>query len=288
MKRIVVLGLGLTVLPLSAFAVTPEEFRACEADPSGAGCTELATQLAACEADVTADGCGPVLLAHDLAVNWPAPDEAEAEEAAAKADAGEEEAEAPAAGLTEGSAAEALEARAAEAAAEDTAVPAADAGEETAVEAADSDVPAGLTEGSAAEALEARAAEAAAEDAAADEAFDACPVLDSTGWRAAVGEVAGGKGAHLVVTGTVTLPTPGWRLELAPGIADRSARPVQHFQLLAFPPAGITTQVLTDYEAYVETPALGPVTGGRAPYSGVIVHCEGRVLAEITSVGLSR
>lgn len=221
MKRIVALGLGLTVLPLSAFALTPEEIRACQADGSGHGCAQIAELVAACQADPTGEGCGVALLAHDLATNWggeaePAP---EAETGAEAASAGDTANPAPAA---------------------------------------------------------ADPAEAAAQAAADAAETDHCPVVASTGWRAAL-EMTGGKGAHLVVRGTVTLPTPGWRLELAPGMADRSARPVQHFQLLASPSAEMVAQVLTDYQVYAETPSLGA-------YGGVVIQCEGRVLAEIATI----
>lgn len=246
MKHILALSLGIAALPLAAFALTPEEVRACRADPAGQGCTEQAARIAACQADLGAEGCGAVLLAHDLAVNW-GPD--------AQRGAGDlAQAERPAEPETEASA-------------EPAAGAPAEAGRDTAAQAEPAEPE---TEATA-------QGEAEPEAQAAAEPADACPVIASTGWRVATGMAAGGKDRVLAVTGTVTLPTPGWRLELAQGAADRSARPVQHFQLLASPPAGIVAQVLTDYPVAAETPALGA-------YGGVVIQCEGRVLAEITGI----
>lgn len=242
MKHVLALGLGIAALPLAAFALTPEEVLACRADPAGQGCAEQAARIAACQADLTGDGCGAVLLAHDLAVNWRPEAQRGAEDLA--------QAERPAEPETEASA-----------------EPAAEAGRDTAAQA----------EPAAPETEATAQGEAEPEAQAAAEPADACPVLASTGWRAATGMAAGGKDRVLAVSGTVTLPTPGWRLELAQGMADRSARPVQHFQLLASPPAGIVAQVLTDYPVEAETPALGA-------YGGVVIQCEGRVLAEITGI----
>jgi len=117
-----------------------------------------------------------------------------------------------------------------------------------------------------------------------------CPVIDSADWRAVVGPVDGAEGPHLIVTGTITLPTPGWTVALEAGIADRSARPVQQVNLVATPPGGdmMVAQVLTGYDLRLQTPALGsaPGTGGEGPYRGVLVMCGSEVVIDITEVPL--
>lgn len=105
-----------------------------------------------------------------------------------------------------------------------------------------------------------------------------CPVIDSTDWRAEVGPVEGAEGPHLIVTGRVTLPTPGWDVTLRAGMADRSAMPVQQVILTASAGPGMVAQVLTDYDLRLEVPAL-------ASYRGVLILCGGEVLAELTEVG---
>jgi hypothetical protein len=114
-----------------------------------------------------------------------------------------------------------------------------------------------------------------------------CPVIDSADWRAVVGPVDGGEGPHLIVTGRVTLPTPGWEVALTPGMADRSAMPVQRVILGATPPDGMAAQVLTDYDLRLETPSISAAPAGQPPYRGVLVMCGGMVLVELTEVGLS-
>jgi hypothetical protein len=130
---------------------------------------------------------------------------------------------------------------------------------------------------------EAPATDATQEGAMAD---DDCPVIDSAEWRAVVGPVSGATGPHLIVTGRVTLPTPGWQVDLAEGIADRSAMPVQRVILTATPPDGMVAQVLTDYDLRLETPALAGAVG-MPPYRGVLVMCGGMVLVDLPEVGLA-
>ncbi len=116
---------------------------------------------------------------------------------------------------------------------------------------------------------------------------DPCPVLGTTDWRARVGPVAGAEGPHLIVEGIVTLPTPAWSVTLDPGIATRSATPVQRVNLSATPPQMMTTQVLTDYALRLETPSISAAPLGMAPYGGVLVLCGGQVLVELTDIGLA-
>lgn len=102
-----------------------------------------------------------------------------------------------------------------------------------------------------------------------------CPVIAATDWTATLGPVAGAEGLHLIVSGRVTLPTPGWAVDLTAGMADRSATPTQRVILTATPPDGMVAQVLTEYDLAVETPALAPA------YAGVIVDCAGLALVEV-------
>lgn len=105
-----------------------------------------------------------------------------------------------------------------------------------------------------------------------------CPVIDSADWRATVGQVEGVEGPQLVVTGTVTMPTPGWTVRLEAGPADRSALPVQRLRLTASRPEGIVIQVLDEVELRAVLPALGA-------YRGVAVDCGDLVLVELSEVG---
>lgn len=118
-------------------------------------------------------------------------------------------------------------------------------------------------------------AEPAPDAPAEAEAEAACPVIEATDWAAALGPVAGAEGPHLIVTGRVTLPTPGWSVTLEAGPADRSAIPVQRVILTALPPQMPVAQVLADYDLRLETPALAPA------YRGVIVDCAGLALVEV-------
>lgn len=140
-------------------------------------------------------------------------------------------------------------------------------------------------EAAAAEAAAAAAAAAEAEAAEAEAAAAAsCPVIDSRGWAAVL--ETGGEAPQLVVTGTVTLPTPGHAVSLEPGMSDRSARPVQTFVLTATPPDGPVVQVLMVYDLRGQMAAMAPVDGA-APYRGVRVTCGAVVLAEIDTVSLA-
>ena len=122
-----------------------------------------------------------------------------------------------------------------------------------------------------------------AADTAADTATETgdCPVIDSADWGATVGPVEGVEGPQLVVTGTVIMPTPGWTVALEPGLADRSALPVQRLRLTATPPDGIVIQVTDEVAVRAVMPAL-------AAYRGVAVDCGDLVLVELTEVGQTR
>lgn len=107
-----------------------------------------------------------------------------------------------------------------------------------------------------------------------------CPVIESRDWTAWVNKMPGPDidGPQLHVTGTVTLPTPGFTLTYEPGPLDRSMRPVQHINLTYTAPDGMVIQMLSEEEVQISIPALS------AEYRGVTLHCGGEVLAEITEV----
>lgn len=115
----------------------------------------------------------------------------------------------------------------------------------------------------------------------------ACPVLASSDWRAIVRpDPAGGDRLQLVVEGRITLPTPGWRVAIEAGSADRSANPIQQVVVTAAPPdpAISVLQVLTDYDLRLEAPALGIARPGASPLRGVRISCAGVELADIGEV----
>ncbi|MCC5970076.1 MAG: hypothetical protein JJU15_09005 [Pararhodobacter sp.] len=136
--------------------------------------------------------------------------------------------------------------------------------------------------------------EAAAENGMETSANSECPVLDSSDWHAWINAMPGViddgmddaevPGLSLIVTGTVTLPTPGYDATLEPGITDRSARPVQIVNLTATAPEGTVSQVLTPYELRLEMPALDLIDGNTAAYSGVRIVCGGHEVAFIDTV----
>lgn len=112
-----------------------------------------------------------------------------------------------------------------------------------------------------------------------------CPVLDSRDWSAFVNAIPGPDARpELIVTGTVQLPTAGYTVDLRPGPADRSARPVQMVELVAISPDGPAATVLTDMDVRLEMPALSVPAGAPSPYRGVRVMCGGSELAFIAQV----
>lgn len=131
------------------------------------------------------------------------------------------------------------------------------------------------------------AAPDAEEAAEAETALPACPVLEATSWRAQVAPVEGEEGLQLIVEGTVLLPTPGYAVTLTPGMADRSAQPVQVINLRAQAPDGMVAQVLSVYDLRLVTPSIGQADAGQAPYRGVRVVCGDTELAFIEAVELA-
>lgn len=107
----------------------------------------------------------------------------------------------------------------------------------------------------------------------------ACAVIESSDWAAWVNAMPGpGAQRTLIVTGRITLPTPGYTAALREGPADRSAMPVQQLILDLTPPSGMVSQALFTEEVRFEGTAIAQT------YRGVRVMCAGSPLAEITEV----
>jgi hypothetical protein len=108
---------------------------------------------------------------------------------------------------------------------------------------------------------------------------DACPIVQSADWKAWVNRMPGpGATPTLIVEGQVTLPTPGYTIELKLGRADRSMTPVQQLILVATPPAGQVIPTLTPLTARIAAPAIA------AKYKAVQIVCNGEVIAQVTDV----
>ncbi|MEZ5922472.1 MAG: hypothetical protein R3C60_14140 [Parvularculaceae bacterium] len=107
-----------------------------------------------------------------------------------------------------------------------------------------------------------------------------CPVLDSREWKAWVDAMPGiGSKPTLHVAGEVDMPTPGYTFDWEAGPTDRRLPPAQHINLVATPPDGMVTQVVTTETVKYEGEAMA---GG---YRAILVHCGDGVIAEITEVG---
>lgn len=106
-----------------------------------------------------------------------------------------------------------------------------------------------------------------------------CPILGSRNWKAWVNAEPGDDAeATLVVEGEIDAPTPGYTFSWEPGMADRSAVPMQRLHLTAAPPDGVVAQVITTESVRYEGPAIAQ------DYRGVAVMCGEELLAEITEV----
>ena len=106
-----------------------------------------------------------------------------------------------------------------------------------------------------------------------------CPVLASRGWTAYINAMPGpGAKPTLNISGEVDLPTPGFKVELIAGPADRMMPPGQRFSLVATGPEGMVAQVVT----------ATPVTYSAEPmsqqYRSITIGCGGKVLAQITDI----
>ena len=111
----------------------------------------------------------------------------------------------------------------------------------------------------------------------------ACPVIESRDWAAWVNAMPGPAATKtLIVTGQITLPTPGYAVTLIAGMADRSATPVQQLILTATAPAGPVAQVLHTAPVRYEGPAISMT------YRAIGIICGGTMLTEIADVPVAR
>lgn len=111
----------------------------------------------------------------------------------------------------------------------------------------------------------------------------ACAVIESRSWAAWVNAMPGPQATKsLIVTGEIVLPTPGYAVTLAAGMADRSATPVQQLVLTATAPTGMVPQVLTTQAVRYQGPAIS------MNYRAIRIMCGGTMLTEITDVPVAR
>lgn len=109
--------------------------------------------------------------------------------------------------------------------------------------------------------------------------FSECPVIDSRGWTAYINAMPGpGAKPTLHISGEVDLPTPGFKVELIAGPADRMMPPGQRFSLAATKPEGMVAQVVTPTAVRYS----GPPTYEK--YRSITIGCGGKVLAHIENI----
>lgn len=125
-------------------------------------------------------------------------------------------------------------------------------------------------------------------EAAQNDVTGVCPVLASDGWAAWVSAMPGTDEPRLIVTGTVTLPTPAYAVTLELGNSDRSERLVQEVNLTAIPPSMAVAQVLRDYELRLDVPSLELIDANTAPYGAIRVVCAGQDIALIEPVEVAQ
>ena len=108
---------------------------------------------------------------------------------------------------------------------------------------------------------------------------NACPIAGSRNWQAWINAMPGpNAGPKLMLTGTVTVPTGGYRLEFVPHLQVRESYPAQAVAtLVVFPPDGPATQALETHDLRWEWP-VGQQIGS------VTVRCGNQTLATISPV----
>lgn len=104
-----------------------------------------------------------------------------------------------------------------------------------------------------------------------------CPVLDSSDWAAAVIAVPPDAGDRLRITGRVTVPGAGWRVELTAGPVLEIHPPIQRIELEAAPSQEGGTTGSETLGVRGEFPAL-------AEYGAVEIQCGNRRLATIRDI----
>jgi hypothetical protein len=105
-----------------------------------------------------------------------------------------------------------------------------------------------------------------------------CRIAGSSNWQAWINAMPGpGARPTLIITGDVTVPTGGYRVELA-DVQALESYPVQIVaQLRSIPPAGGATQAIVTHHVRREWPIAPPV-------GSVTVRCGGAVVARIAPV----
>ena len=109
-------------------------------------------------------------------------------------------------------------------------------------------------------------------------ARSACPILSSSDWAAWINAMPGpGAKPRLIVTGKVTVPTSGYRIEWA-DMRVAESYPVQIFaDLVVVPPSEAAAQLVSTLDVRGEWPVDPPV-------GSVAVQCGDRPLARIAPV----
>ena len=106
-----------------------------------------------------------------------------------------------------------------------------------------------------------------------------CPVLESRNWHAWIDRATENENEpRLNISGEVDLPTPGYKVEVIPGILDRRQPPAQRFSLFLTPPDGIVIQVITPTKVSYTMPK------SLLEYRSIMIYCGEKLLAEIPDV----
>lgn len=107
-----------------------------------------------------------------------------------------------------------------------------------------------------------------------------CPVIGEGKFEAWLDAMPGpgSTGPTLNLAGKVDLPTPGYKLELIAGPADRAMPPSQRFRLVATAPGGMVAQVVTTTEVKYRAHAQYPA------YRSLVILCGDRSVATISDI----
>lgn len=107
---------------------------------------------------------------------------------------------------------------------------------------------------------------------------DGCAAIASSDWAAWINAMPGPSARpSLIVTGKVTVPTGGYRIEWG-DLRVAESYPVQVFaDLRVIPPAGPATQAIVTHDVRGQWPMSPPV-------GSVTIRCGERVLARISPV----
>ena len=116
-----------------------------------------------------------------------------------------------------------------------------------------------------------------------DPAAGACPITSSRDWGAWVDAMPGPDARpKLMITGTVTVPSGGYRLEFVPNLQIRESFPAQAVAtLVVFPPQGPATQAIETHDLRWEWPVNQQI-------GSVTIRCGRDTLATIAPVETAR